>query len=214
MEGRPGARGVANVVDEQAQAGLMLTVRRTKGEWARNFTRLNYTQCQRSGSVCHVTKQSNSIVRHACVGDFRRVSADIRIPRERPELLLQEPVGARQGAGRWQGGRSRGVAAPDGPGRVRHRASGSVPPNNSELLLFELTFAKASDKPVILMRPFGANAVMPKEITSLSDQIVDWDGRALVDADQGPGPPRRIQSLGHDRVQARLASPQPSAANS
>ena len=32
------------------------------------------------------------------------------------------------------------------------------------------------------MRPFGANAVLPKEITSLSDQIVDWDGRALVDA--------------------------------
>ena len=52
----------------------------------------------------------------------------------------------------------------------------------SELLQFELTFAKASDKPVILMRPFGANAVLPKEITSLSDQIVEWDGRALVDA--------------------------------
>jgi len=52
----------------------------------------------------------------------------------------------------------------------------------SELLLFELTFAKASDKPVILMRPFGANAVLPKEITSLTDQVVEWDGRALVDA--------------------------------
>jgi hypothetical protein len=53
---------------------------------------------------------------------------------------------------------------------------------NSELLLFELAFAKASDKPVILMRPFGANAVLSKEITELSDQIVEWDGRALVDA--------------------------------
>lgn len=52
----------------------------------------------------------------------------------------------------------------------------------SELLLFEMTFAKASDKPVVLMRPFGANAVLPKEITSLADQVVDWDGRALVDA--------------------------------
>jgi hypothetical protein len=52
----------------------------------------------------------------------------------------------------------------------------------SELLLFELAFAKASDKPVILMRPFGANAVTPKEVTSLSDQTVEWDGRALVDA--------------------------------
>jgi hypothetical protein len=52
----------------------------------------------------------------------------------------------------------------------------------SELLQFELTFAKASDKPVILMRPFGANAVLPKAITDFSDQVVDWDGRALVDA--------------------------------
>jgi hypothetical protein len=52
----------------------------------------------------------------------------------------------------------------------------------SELMQFEMTFAKASDKPVILMRPFGANQVLPKAITDLSDQIVDWDGRALVDA--------------------------------
>jgi hypothetical protein len=52
----------------------------------------------------------------------------------------------------------------------------------SELLLFEMTFAKASDKPVVLMKPFGANAVLPKEITSLADQVVEWDGRALVDA--------------------------------
>ncbi len=53
---------------------------------------------------------------------------------------------------------------------------------NAELMQFELTFAKASDKPVILMRPFGANAVLPKQITEFSDQIVEWDGRALVDA--------------------------------
>jgi len=52
----------------------------------------------------------------------------------------------------------------------------------SELMLFEMTFAKASDKPVILMKPFGANAVLPTAITSLADQIVEWDGRALVDA--------------------------------
>jgi antiphage defense system Thoeris ThsB-like protein len=52
----------------------------------------------------------------------------------------------------------------------------------SDLLQFELTFAKASDKPVILMKPFGANQVLPKAITDFSDQIVEWDGRALVDA--------------------------------
>jgi len=43
----------------------------------------------------------------------------------------------------------------------------------SDLMLFEMTFAKASDKPVILMRPFGANAVLPNAITSLADQIVE-----------------------------------------
>ena len=53
---------------------------------------------------------------------------------------------------------------------------------HAELLNFEMTFAKASDKPVILMKPFGANAVLPTAITSLSDQTVEWDGRALVDA--------------------------------
>jgi hypothetical protein len=53
---------------------------------------------------------------------------------------------------------------------------------HSELFMFQLTFAKASDKPVVLMRPFGANVVIPKEVVSLSDQVVDWDGRALVDA--------------------------------
>jgi len=53
---------------------------------------------------------------------------------------------------------------------------------HAELLLFEMTFAQASDKPVILMRPFGANAVLSPQITALSDQIVEWDGRALVDA--------------------------------
>jgi hypothetical protein len=52
----------------------------------------------------------------------------------------------------------------------------------SDLLQFELTFAKASDKPVVLMKPFGANQVLPKAITDFSDQIVEWDGRALVDA--------------------------------
>ncbi len=52
----------------------------------------------------------------------------------------------------------------------------------AELLLFEMTFAKASDKPVVLMKPFGANSVLPTAITSLADQIVEWDGRALVDA--------------------------------
>jgi hypothetical protein len=54
--------------------------------------------------------------------------------------------------------------------------------DHAELLSFQLTFAKASEKPVVLMRPFGANAVLPPTITSMTDQTVEWDGRALVDA--------------------------------
>ena len=74
----------------------------------------------------HVTKQSDSIVHHTCVGHIRRLSPDIRVSGERPKLLLQEPVRARQGSDGWQGGRSRRAAPPDGAGRMRHCASGFV----------------------------------------------------------------------------------------
>ena len=53
---------------------------------------------------------------------------------------------------------------------------------HQDLLTFELLYAQANHKPVILMKPFGANAVLPTAITSMSDQVVEWDGRALVDA--------------------------------
>ena len=51
-----------------------------------------------------------------------------------------------------------------------------------DMFTFELLFAQASEKPVILMKPFGSNATHPKSITDLADEIVDWDERALVDA--------------------------------
>jgi hypothetical protein len=72
----------------------------------------------------------------------------------------------------------------------------------SELLMFEMTFAKASDKPVILMKPFGANAVLPTAITSLSDQTVDWDGRALVDAVKAQA--RHEESQRWDTIEFKL----------
>lgn len=51
-----------------------------------------------------------------------------------------------------------------------------------DLIVFELTFAKAANKPVVLLKPFGSSAPLPKELTSLADEIVDWDERGLVDA--------------------------------
>jgi hypothetical protein len=51
-----------------------------------------------------------------------------------------------------------------------------------ELLKFQLLFAQASHKPVVLMRTFGARKEVPKAILELANELVEWDERALVDA--------------------------------
>ena len=51
-----------------------------------------------------------------------------------------------------------------------------------DLLMFQLVFAQASNKPVVLMKPFGARTDLPKALLSAANEIVDWDERALVDA--------------------------------
>ena len=61
-------------------------------------------------------------------------------------------------------------------------AVSSLLQSHRDMFTFQLLFAQASQKPVILMKPFGSQAVLPKAITDLADEIVDWDERALVDA--------------------------------
>jgi hypothetical protein len=51
-----------------------------------------------------------------------------------------------------------------------------------DLLTFQLLYAQANHKPVILMKPFGAGKEVPKAILDLANEVVDWDERALVDA--------------------------------
>ncbi len=51
-----------------------------------------------------------------------------------------------------------------------------------DLLTFELLYAQASHKPVILMKPFGTRKDVPKAILDLANEVVEWDERALVDA--------------------------------
>jgi hypothetical protein len=53
---------------------------------------------------------------------------------------------------------------------------------HKDLLTFELLYAQANHKPVILMKPFGSGKDAPKAILDLANEIVDWDERALVDA--------------------------------
>jgi hypothetical protein len=61
-------------------------------------------------------------------------------------------------------------------------ALASLYPGQQDLLLFELNFAKAGDKPVVLLPPFGREALDVKALKGLVDESVPWDERALVDA--------------------------------
>ena len=51
-----------------------------------------------------------------------------------------------------------------------------------DLMTFQMLFAQAGKKPVILMKPFGSGKAAPKSILDLATEVVDWDQRALVDA--------------------------------
>ncbi len=51
-----------------------------------------------------------------------------------------------------------------------------------DLLVFQLHFAKAGNKPVVLLPGFGSEHVIPRAVTELADVQVGWDERALVDA--------------------------------
>ncbi len=53
---------------------------------------------------------------------------------------------------------------------------------HQDLVTFELLYAQASQKPVVLLKPFGSQKPVPKALADLADEVVDWDERALVDA--------------------------------
>lgn len=53
---------------------------------------------------------------------------------------------------------------------------------NAELVEFMAYFAKSADKPVIVLRHFGVAAVVPKVLTELADELLEWDERALTAA--------------------------------
>jgi hypothetical protein len=61
-------------------------------------------------------------------------------------------------------------------------ALGSLAVTQGEMLVFQVNYAKASDKPVVLLAGFGKEIAVPRYITDLADEKVGWDERALVDA--------------------------------
>ncbi len=47
---------------------------------------------------------------------------------------------------------------------------------------FQLHCAKAFDKPVIVLEPFGSHDTIAPVVMELGDEVVPWDARQLVDA--------------------------------
>ena len=51
-----------------------------------------------------------------------------------------------------------------------------------ELMLFQMTFAKAADRPVVAMENFGSTEPLAKAIKDLADEVSAWNERSLIDA--------------------------------
>ncbi len=49
------------------------------------------------------------------------------------------------------------------------------------LIEFQALYAKANEKPVIVMEPFGTGKPVPKELRELADEVVGWNTRDVAD---------------------------------
>jgi hypothetical protein len=51
-----------------------------------------------------------------------------------------------------------------------------------ELVLFQMAFAKAADRPIVALENFGSTEPLPKDIKEMADEISAWNERNLIDA--------------------------------
>ena len=51
-----------------------------------------------------------------------------------------------------------------------------------ELVLFQMNFAKAADRPIVALENFGSTDPIPKAIKDLADEVSPWNERSLIDA--------------------------------
>ena len=51
-----------------------------------------------------------------------------------------------------------------------------------ELVLFQMTFAKAADRPIVALENFGSAVPLPKAIKDMADEVSGWNERNLIDA--------------------------------
>src|SRR6266404_3249017 len=192
VKGGPGAGGVADVVDEQSHSGNVTCrsvaagphssprrrgLRERRGLPAREF------RPERACARLPRVSQSNPVrifVTHAWENSdeylrvfeylesqrnffYRNYSTPDRRP-QRSEEALRENL-------RQQITPAEAIIA-----------LSSLYQAHQDLLTFQLRYAQASHKPVILLKPFGAPQEVPKALLDLADEVVEWDERALVDA--------------------------------
>jgi len=53
---------------------------------------------------------------------------------------------------------------------------------NVDWVEFQMHCAKAFDKPIIVLEPFGSTDTIPPAVQELADDVVPWDQRQLIDA--------------------------------
>jgi hypothetical protein len=53
---------------------------------------------------------------------------------------------------------------------------------HSDMVLFQMNYAKACDKPVLVLESYGVKQPIPKPFKDLADEVIDWDKRSLIDA--------------------------------
>jgi hypothetical protein len=61
-------------------------------------------------------------------------------------------------------------------------ALSSLQQRDLSMLTFQLNYAKACDKPVVLLSHFGREVAVADSVRNLADEQVGWDERGLVDA--------------------------------
>lgn len=61
-------------------------------------------------------------------------------------------------------------------------ALSSLARKHSDLLTFQLNFAKACDKPVVILDTYGVKEPIAKALRDLADEVIEWDKRSLIDA--------------------------------
>jgi hypothetical protein len=51
-----------------------------------------------------------------------------------------------------------------------------------DLILFQMNFAKAADRPIVAMENFGSTEELPQAIVDLADEVSAWNESSLIDA--------------------------------